>query len=157
MAAAVCWVVLAVLLVLAWLAGGRRPLSDAAVPARVPRMPRPRDPDDCPDCRRRAAGPTDHGSGCPPPRPWREGKSRRGAPKRIATAGFACPNAACAYYRITDAAIHALVGDGAHGRAERIQTFRCQACRATFSARRDPPLYRLKTPGARVGEVLTAL
>jgi IS1 family transposase len=61
------------------------------------------------------------------------------------------------YYRITDAHVHALVGDGTHGRRERIQTFRCQACGITFSARRDTPLYRLKTPAYRVGDVLTAL
>jgi transposase-like protein len=36
-------------------------------------------------------------------------------------------------------------------------THRCQACRTTFSARRDTPLYRLKTPAPRVGEVLTVL
>jgi IS1 family transposase len=154
MAAAACWVVLGVLLVLAWLAAGRRSSPGAA---RVPRVLRPRDPDDCPDCRRRAAGATGQDPARPAPRPWREGKSRRGAPKRVATAGFACPNAACAYHRITDAAIHALVGDGMHGKTERIQTFRCQACGSTFSARRDTPLYRLKTPAARVGEVLTAL
>jgi IS1 family transposase len=63
----------------------------------------------------------------------------------------------CAYYRITDAQIHALVGDGIHGTDERIQTFRCQACKTTFTARRDTPLYRLKTASQRVGEVLTAL
>jgi IS1 family transposase len=84
-------------------------------------------------------------------------KSRRGAPKRIATQGFACPHPAWAYYRVTDAQIHALVGDGTHGKTDRIQTFRCQACRTTFSARRDTPLYRLKTPSHRVGEVLAAL
>jgi IS1 family transposase len=61
------------------------------------------------------------------------------------------------YYRITDAHVHALVGDGAEGKAERIQTLRCQACTTTFSTRRDTPLYRLKTPSQRVGEVLTAL
>jgi hypothetical protein len=61
------------------------------------------------------------------------------------------------YYRIADPHIHALVGDGSHGRRERIQTFRCQACGTTFSARRDTPLDRLKTPAYRVGEVLTAL
>src|SRR5437763_885259 len=65
--------------------------------------------------------------------------------------------AVCAYFRIADGRIHALVGDGTHGRNERSQTFRCQACGATFSARRDTPLYRLKTPSHRVGEVLTAL
>jgi hypothetical protein len=79
-------------------------------------------------------------------RPWSEVKSRRGAPKRIDTEGFACPNRQCSYFGKTDARVHALVGDGKHGRAEQIQTFRCQACRATFSARRDTPLYRLKTP-----------
>jgi len=39
-----------------------------------------------------------------------------------------------------------LFGDGKHGQAERIQTFRCQSCRTTFTARRHTPLYRLKTP-----------
>jgi hypothetical protein len=92
-----------------------------------------------------------------PPRPWRELKSRRGAPKRIATDGFACPNPSCTYFRNTDATIHALVGDGTHGKVERIQTFRCQACATTFSARRDTPLYRLKTASTRVAEVLTAV
>src|SRR5262245_40082695 len=50
-----------------------------------------------------------------------------------------------------------LSGDGAEGRHERIQTFRCQACGITCSARRHTPLYCLKTPSQRVGEVLTAL
>jgi hypothetical protein len=49
------------------------------------------------------------------------------------------------------------VGDGKHGRAEQIQTFRCQACRTTFSARRDTPFYRLKTPSQQVAVVLSAL
>ena len=53
--------------------------------------------------------------------------------------------------------IHALVGDGKHGQAEHIQTFRCQACRTTFAARRDTPLYRLKTPSQQVAMVLTAI
>jgi hypothetical protein len=50
-----------------------------------------------------------------------------------------------------------LFGDGKHGQAEPIQTFRCQACRTTFSARRHTPLYRLKTPSHQVAMVLTAL
>ena len=45
----------------------------------------------------------------------------------------------CPYSRITEAHIHALVGDGTHGYTERIQTFRCQACHTTFTARRDTP------------------
>jgi IS1 family transposase len=84
-------------------------------------------------------------------------KSRRGAPKRIDTHGFACPNYQCSYFGNTDAHIHALVGDGKHGQAERIQTFRGPACRTTFSARRDTPLYRLKTPSQQIAVVLSAL
>jgi hypothetical protein len=49
-----------------------------------------------------------------------------------------------------------IFGDGTHGLAERIQTFRCQACHTTFTARRDTPLYRLKTPSQQVAVVLTA-
>ncbi len=73
------------------------------------------------------------------------------------TNGFACPNQQCPYSGITDAHIHALVGDGKHGQAERIQTFRCQACRTTFTARRNTPLYRLKTPSQQIAVVLAAL
>ena len=90
-------------------------------------------------------------------RPWSEVKSRRGAPKRIDTEGFACPNPQCPYFGNTDAHLHALVGDGKHGRAEPIQTFRCQACRTTFTSRRNTALYRLKTPSRQVAVVLTAL
>ena len=119
------------------------------------RLLKPRSPDDCPACRL-ASTPLSAG-GPAPVRPWREGKSRRGAPKRIPTEGFACPNPQCRYCGITDAHMHALVGDGKHGQSERIQTFRCQACRTTFTARRDTPLYRLKTPSQQVGMVLSAL
>jgi IS1 family transposase/transposase-like protein len=75
----------------------------------------------------------------------------------IATQGYACPNPECLYFGITDQVQHALVGDGCHGKAERIQTFRCQACHKTFTARTHTPLYRLKTPTKAVGQVLTAL
>jgi IS1 family transposase/transposase-like protein len=84
-------------------------------------------------------------------------KSRRGAPKRIQTEGFACPNQQCPYFGITDDRIHALVGDGKHGQAERIQTFRCQACRTTFTSRRNTALYRLKTSSHQIAMVLSAL
>ena len=90
-------------------------------------------------------------------RPWCEVKSRRGAPKRVNTEGYACPNHQCPYFGITDAHIHALVGDGKHGQAEQIQKFRCQACHTTFSARRHTPLYLLKTPSQQVAVVLSAL
>jgi transposase-like protein/IS1 family transposase len=90
-------------------------------------------------------------------RPWCEVKSRRGAPKRVKTEGYACPNRNCPYFGITDAHLHALVGDGKHGQVERIQTFRCQACRITFTARLHTPFYRLKTPSQQVSVVLSAL
>jgi IS1 family transposase/transposase-like protein len=75
----------------------------------------------------------------------------------VNTEGFACPNQQCPYSGITDAHIHALVGDGKHGHAEQIQTFRCQACHTTFTARRHTPVYRLKTPSHQIGMVLSAL
>jgi IS1 family transposase/transposase-like protein len=124
---------------------------------RLQRLLKPRSPDDCPACR--LASPASSG-GEPTPtsvRPWREVKSRRGAPRRVNTEGFACPNQQCPYFGITDASIHALVGDGKHGQAEHIQTFRCQACHSTFTARRHTPLYRLKTPSQQVAIVLSAL
>jgi IS1 family transposase/transposase-like protein len=74
----------------------------------------------------------------------------------VSTHGYACPNPACPYVGVTDAAVHALVGDGHHGR-DRIQDFRCQACGTKVSARRDTALYRLTTPATRVSQVLTAL
>ena len=118
------------------------------------RLLKPRPPLDCPICRLCSS---DVRPASAPVCPWCEVKSRRGAPKRVNTEGFACPNQQCLYFGITDVHIHALVGDGKHGRAEQIQTFRCQACRTTFSARRHTPLYRLKTPSHHIAMVLAAL
>jgi transposase-like protein len=123
----------------------------------VQRLLKPRTPLDCSACRLSSTLSLVGGPAPLPVRPWREVKSRRGAPKRINTQGFACPNLQCPYSGITDAHIHALVGNGTHGRAEQIQTFRCQACHTTFSARRHTPLYRLKPPSQQVAVVLTAL
>src|SRR5262245_19910426 len=68
------------------------------------RLLKPRTPHDCSNCRLQttleATTPLR-----PPVTPWRDQKSRRGAPKRIATPRFACSNRMCAYYRITDAQI----------------------------------------------------
>jgi IS1 family transposase len=58
---------------------------------------------------------------------------------------------------MTDSALHALVGDGHHGKSALIQNFRCQACGTKVSERYGTPLYRLRTPATRVGEVLSAL
>jgi hypothetical protein len=127
------------------------------IPTRIQWLLRPRTPDDCPACCQPMPAAARTTPTRAPVTPWRERKSRRGAPKRIDTQGFACPNRGCPYYRITAAQLHALVGDGAHGRCERRETLRCQACTTTFSTRRDTPLYSLKTSSQRVGEVLTAL
>ena len=132
-------------------------LQTATVTAARERLLKPCTPADCPTCRQAGATAAEHPPTSIPVTPWRERKSRRGAPKRIATQGFACPNWTCLYVGIVDAQIHALVGDGTHGQCEPIQTLRCQACGTTFSTRRDTPLYRLKTASQRVAEVLTAL
>ena len=121
------------------------------------RLLKPRSPDDCPACRLASTPASGEGPAPAPVRPWCEVKSRRGAPKRVNTEGYACPNQQCPYFGITDASIHALVGDGKYGLAEQIQTFRCQACRTTFTARRNTPFYRLKTPSQQVAVVLSAL
>jgi hypothetical protein len=117
---------------------------------------RPRTPDDCAHCRGERDGP--QAAPAPPVvRPWREGRSRRGAPRRIATDGYACRTPGCSYAGITDSQIHALVADGHHGRTARIQDFVCQACGHRVSARWGTALSPLKTPPARIGEVLSAL
>ena len=133
--------------------------SRAAVKVRstLPRLLKPRCPDDCPACRLASTASSGRKPTPAPVQPWSEVKSRRGAPKRIPTEGFACPNRKCRYFGNTNAHFHALVGDGKHGQAELIQTFRCQACRTTFTARRNTALYRLKTPSYQVAMVLSAL
>jgi hypothetical protein len=85
------------------------PHSRAAAKMRstVQRLPKPRSPLDCPAC---CLASTLSSVAEPVPlpgRPWREMKSRRGAPKRVNTEGFACPNRQCLYSGITDAHIHA--------------------------------------------------
>jgi hypothetical protein len=99
---------------------------------RVLRRWRPRTPDDCAHCQLAGTGST-----VQPPavQPWRAGRSRRGAPRRSVTAGYACRRPDCPYEGITDAAVHALVADGHHGRSDRIQDFRCAACGSKVTAR----------------------
>jgi len=150
----VAWILLALIVLV--LAGARvclRHHGSVRLPRRLRRW-RPRTPDDCAHCR--LAG-TEPPAPPPPVRPWREGQSRRGAPRRIATDGFACRQSSCLYYGVTDAMLHALVADGHHGQSERIQDFQCQACGSRVTARWGTALYRLKTPSSRIGEVLSAL
>ena len=99
--------------------------QSAAATRRTPlhRLLKPRSPHDCPACRLSCAHSSVVEPVPPPVRPWREVKSRRGAPKRVNTEGFACPNRECTYSGITDARIHALVGDGTHGQASASRPF----------------------------------
>ena len=120
----------------------------------TPRPLKPRTPDDCPACRAAQPGLTPISTALTP---YSQIKSPRGRRKRVATAGYACPNSDCPYFGITDGQIHALVGYGGHGRQGYIQDLKCQACRTKFSVRHGTVLYRLKTPSRRVGEVLSAL
>jgi hypothetical protein len=78
-----------------------------AVHPMIQRLLKPRTPHDCPACCLSSPFSTVAGPTPLPVRPWPEVKSRRGAPKRIDTEGFACPNQQCAYFGISDAHIHA--------------------------------------------------
>jgi hypothetical protein len=85
-------------------------------------------------------------------------KSRRGAPKRVNTQGFACPNRKCLYFGITDASIHALVGDGKHGQAERIGDLSMSGVPHHVHFQAQHPLVPAENPfSCRVAQVLSAL
>ena len=116
----------------------------------------PRPEDDCPDCQVAPVRSTRLRPADPPPLPWPAVKSRRGRRKSIRTEGYACRNSECPYRLITDSRVHALVGDGFHGR-DHIPDLRCQACDRKFSARRDTALYRLRTPAEIISLVLGLL
>jgi hypothetical protein len=57
------------------------------VHTRLHRLLKPRTPDDCPACRRAPTPWLGAGAVSTPVRPWREVKSRRGAPKRVNSDG----------------------------------------------------------------------
>jgi hypothetical protein len=98
---------LALLWCLGWL--HLQPSHSAVASRRSPvhRLLKPRSPDDCPACRLASLASSGVEPASAPVRPWREVKSRRGAPKRVNSEGFACPNRTCPYSGITDADIHA--------------------------------------------------
>ena len=92
--------------------------------------------------------------GAASPAPVGGGEGARGAAERKGQrrtlrpiqAAKGCPNPRCAYFAITDAAIHALVADGHHGQDGSIQNWQCQACGQHASDRFGTFLYRLKKP-----------
>jgi hypothetical protein len=69
------------------------------------------------------------------PESWQQRKGREGPKKKVVTKGYFYPNKSCEYYGITEEAIHAMVGYGAHGTNEVIQDLKCQACGKKFTAR----------------------
>jgi len=119
---------------------------------RLPRQWHPKSEEACAECQ--------HGVEVRVVRPkqavkaWHDQKQKRGKPKQLTTAGFACPCRECVYFGITDATVHALVGYGKIGKTKTIQRWRCQACGVTFSCRRGTPLYYLKSDPAQVNLVL---
>jgi hypothetical protein len=81
-------------LIIAWRSHLPLPRHPAVLP-KLPRLLKPRTPLDCPACCSSVPCPTLHAPVRPSVRPWCEIKSRRGAPKRIPTPGFACPEPTC--------------------------------------------------------------
>jgi hypothetical protein len=104
-------------------------LQTTTISATRQRHFKPRTPADCPTCRQARATASDHPPARIPVTPWRERTSRRGAPKRILTHGFACPNRTGLYSQSTQAQIPALLADRAPGQHEPIQTLPCPALR----------------------------
>src|SRR6266576_1572686 len=123
-----------------WAHRGLQHLTVKTAHPMVHRLLKPRPPLDCPACRHASTPSLDAVPAPAPVRLCRVFKSRRGAPKRIDIEGFTCPNPQCRYFGNTDAHFHALVGDGKHGRVERIQTFRGPACRTTFTRPSQHPV-----------------
>jgi hypothetical protein len=90
---------LALLCALCWpYHGPAQARAAAKIRSRLQRHLRPRCPDDCPACRFASTPSSGAGPAPVPVRPWNEVKSRRGAPKRVNTAGFACQNRQCPYF-----------------------------------------------------------
>jgi hypothetical protein len=88
---------------------------------------------------------------------WRERKGRGGRRRGISTEGYFCSNKGCEYYGIRDERIHALVGDGSHGKHEVIRDLKCQACGKKFTIRKHTILYRLKTHSGMVEKIMWLL
>ena len=134
-----------ILLCLAWLWHlywlHHNPLHSKAAAKRttVQRLLKPRTPRDCPACRLSSTLAIGWGRRLFLCAPGARSKVA-GSPETDKTEGFACPNPQCPTSASQMPSFTRLFGDGKHGSAERIQTFRCQACRTTFTARRHTPL-----------------
>ena len=86
-------VVLVFELLLLWSELWRKPVVRAV--AKGPRPLKPKTGADCPLCRVEQGATVGEGTAAVAPRPWREGRSRRGRKKGSVTTGYACDDAHC--------------------------------------------------------------
>jgi IS1 family transposase len=130
--------------------------AEAAPKLKTPRPLKPKTAEDCPFCRAEKEKREDP-QPKQPLKPWLDVKSPRGRKKTLSTQGHSCPNPTCTYFGIIDESIHALVGYGRHGKTDRIQDLRCQACGRKISVRWGTALYRLKTSSTSVALILALM
>jgi hypothetical protein len=129
----------------------------AKVRTTLHRLLKPRTPDDCPACRlfctnSSGVGPGDSCLCVPGARAFATGEPPSGStPKAMPVLISSASTSA-----ILTLTSMRWSGTASMGPAPPIQTFRGPACRTTFSARRDTPLYRLKPPSYQVAVVLSA-
>jgi hypothetical protein len=128
-----------------------------AVHPMIQRLLKPRTPHDCPACCLSSPFSTVAGPTPLPVRPWPEVKSRRGAPKRIDTEGFACPNQQCAYFGISDAHVHAAFWrwQAWPGRGHPDVSRSCLPCHVHLQAQHS--LVPSENPSQQIAMVLSAL
>lgn len=94
----------------------------------LPRHWQPKSLADCPLCCAEMEQTPEQALEVEFPEAYAESKTRRGRKKTVQTEGYACPDVDCKYYRVTEAARHALVGHGKLGENKDIQRLKCQAC-----------------------------
>jgi IS1 family transposase/transposase-like protein len=148
-------IIIVLLLCLIWTSYGRRLKKwwkARRKQAKRRRQLRPRSPRDCVQCcLEHLRGPRMTRS--PPPR-WQDFKSPRGRPKEYDSEGFACLDASCIYYKVTDQQIHALRRDGTRNECEAAAQWECGYCDSKHTAWLGTPQYRLKTPSQKVSLAL---
>ena len=88
---------------------------------------------------------------------WNDRKGWGGRRKGISTEGYFCSNTGCEYFGVKGERIHALVGNGSHGKQEVIRDLKCQSCGKKFTVRKHTVLYRLKTHSGIVEKVMWLL
>ena len=131
--------------------------ATSACPSKGLRPLKPHTPDDCPACRGQLSCEAQTAEAGRAIIPYVQVKGSQGRKKKLTTQGYSCPNPNCAYFGVTDEALHALVHCGSHGKHEPIADLKCQACGRKVSVRYGTALYRLKTASERIAMVLTAL